>query len=90
MADEVQEKVVARVANGPGGFVPDHNLEWVDISNEAERTYVWDDGYEYTIQDPTMVACKRDMDGDSHRVIDHDGRSHYIKAGWRVIRWTLD
>lgn len=66
---------------------PAANLEWQDLSGEAERTYIFADGSEVTIKNPLKLSVKRKPEGDSHRVI-ADGQSYYIRAGWLAIRWT--
>ena len=40
----------------------------------------------YTIQDPVKLYVKRRQQGDSHRVVDAKGTTHYID-GWHAIRW---
>jgi len=62
-------------------------LEFADISNESYRTYHFPDGSAVTIYDPLKLNVKRKLNGDSHRIIDANGVSHYIPAGWNHLEW---
>jgi hypothetical protein len=62
-------------------------VEFLDISNEAWRTYIFKGGEEVTITAPVKLNVKRKPEGDSHRLIDAAGRSWYIPAGWFAIVW---
>lgn len=60
---------------------------FVDISGESFRTYVFPNGGQATVFNPIKLNVKRKSEGDSHRVIDALGRSHYIPAGWIHLFW---
>jgi hypothetical protein len=60
---------------------------FTDISNEEFRTYHFPDGSTYSITFPVKLNIKRKPEGDSHRLIDSDNVSHYVKAGWNAITW---
>lgn len=62
-------------------------LEFADISNEVFRTYDFGDGRIVTIQNPIKLNVKRKPEGDSHRLIDKAGYSHYVPAGWCHLMW---
>lgn len=63
---------------------------FVPIENEAWRSYKFvRDGQvvETTIIQPVKLNVKRSAGGDSHRIIDAQGVSHYIPAGWVHLSW---
>jgi len=62
-------------------------LPFADISNEKYRTYDFGNGKTFRIDFPVKLNVKRKPEGDSHRVIDALGRSHYVPAGWIAITW---
>jgi len=57
------------------------------VSSESWREYCFTDGMVYRIDKPCTLYVKRKPDGDSHRVVDHEGVVHYVPAGWRIVRW---
>lgn len=61
---------------------------FVDIDNEALRTYHFPDGSTFTIEEPIKLSVKRGEKGDSHRVINAGGQSFYVRAGWNAISWV--
>jgi hypothetical protein len=61
-------------------------LVFADISQEAWRTYHFPTG-DTTILFPVKLNVKRKKEGDSHRIIDADGVSHYVPAGWLRLSW---
>lgn len=60
--------------------------DFVDISNEAWRRYDFPSGH-VVIFNPVKLNVKRKTEGDSHRIIDAEGMSHYIPAGWIHLSW---
>ncbi|AGR47805.1 hypothetical protein PHIM7_114 [Sinorhizobium phage phiM7] len=62
-----------------------------DISTERWREYIYhgEDGlfFSYRIDNPSRLFVKKDQNGDSHRVVDIEGVTHYPKRGWVAIRW---
>ena len=73
----------------PGMFSDDLSMVFYDISNEAERTYIFPSG-EFIIDNPLAVAfCSHPpaFGGGSHRVVDKVGNAHYVPYGWIGMRW---
>lgn len=66
-------------------FRNNSDLDFVDISSEAERTYAWVGGQSLTIENPLKLHV---APSGSHRIFDGAGRSHYIPAGWHHLTWT--
>ena len=63
-------------------------LTTIDIGVELWREYVYKDGFVYRIEDPLTLYSKHKPEGDSHRVLDRHGVTHYVPAGWRILRWN--
>lgn len=61
------------------------DLSWSDVSDEQYREYHFGDGKVFRIDEPVSLNVKRKPEGDSHRVLDADGKSHYVPAGWIAI-----
>lgn len=55
---------------------------------EKYREYQYTDGFTYRVEAPVTLWIKTKPEGDSHRVLDASGITHYIPAGWRVLRWS--
>lgn len=67
-------------------------MDYKDISSEDWREYVYPDGFVYRINGPNKLYIKSKPEGDSHRVTNfnpdtQDEVTHYVPAGWRIIRW---
>lgn len=60
---------------------------FVSIDNEAYRVYDFGNGKQYRIDRPLRLNVKRKPEGDSHRVLDAQGRAHYVPAGWIGLMW---
>jgi hypothetical protein len=61
-----------------------------DITTELWRQYsVVADGkiVNIKINEPVRLYVKRSENGDSHRVVDGEGVTHYIKANWFALAW---
>jgi hypothetical protein len=58
-----------------------------DISTEQWREYDYGNGIAYRVENPLTLYRKTDEKGDSHRVVDAAGVTHYPKRGWVGIRW---
>lgn len=88
---EVIEKKVAmtKPTDPVTGFADASSLEWLDITSEQFREYVYPDGSVYRIDQPQALHVKQKPEGDSHRVIAQGGMSHYVKPGWNAIRWKV-
>jgi len=61
-------------------------LEFIVINTEKYRTYVWPNGFEVTINEPTHLNIS---ESGGHRLLDNDGKSHYIPTGWVHIYWEV-
>lgn len=55
---------------------------------EEWRSYLYTDDFVYRIDRPVKLYVKAKPEGDSHRVVDAEGVTHYIPAGWRILRWV--
>ena len=64
-------------------------LEWLDISDEQWRDYVYPDGTRYRVHTPAELNVKRKPGGDSHRIKTSGGVSVYVAAGWVAIEWDV-
>jgi len=62
-------------------------LEHDLTGTETWREYVYTDGFTYCVKLPAKLYVKSKPEGDSHRVVDSEGVTHYIPSGWRVLRW---
>ena len=62
-------------------------LNELDISTEEWREYRYANGDHYRIEQPKTLFLKRDAEGDSHRILDRDGITHYVRRGWVAIAW---
>ncbi|RWH49627.1 MAG: hypothetical protein EOR34_10485 [Mesorhizobium sp.] len=62
-------------------------MDTAEIKTEVYREYVYPDGAIYHIDNPVQLWWKRDEKGDSHRVLDIAGVTHYPIRGWLAIRW---
>lgn len=81
-------------------YTTNPSIEFKDIRNEEYRTYVFPPTFaggpnnEIRIDQPEAVATKAPSrtftGGGSHRVVDKNGMSHYIPAGWIGIYWEKD
>lgn len=62
--------------------------EWQDISDELWRTYHFND-CEIIVSGPSRLLVDRTQFGDMHTVVDEDGMTHVIAAGWLRLSWTV-
>jgi hypothetical protein len=65
-------------------------LEFKDISSEMYREYIYPDGSKVMIENPVAVAVKpthRPFGGGGHRIVDKEGKGHYIPPGWIHLYW---
>jgi hypothetical protein len=65
-------------------FVNNSGLDFVDISSEAYREYVFSDSLIIKINQPLRLNVSKT---GGHRVFDADGVSHYVNSGWKHLRW---
>lgn len=59
----------------------------LEITTEEWREYRYSSGETYRIEKPVRLWLKSDEKGDSHRVIDTSGVTHYPRRGWVAIAW---
>lgn len=63
-------------------FINKTNLEFIDISSEEHREYIFDN-ITIRIEDPSQLNVSK----NGHRIFTTDGISYYIPLGWRAIKW---
>jgi hypothetical protein len=56
---------------------------FTDISSEAFRTYVFEEGETVYIDQPVWLSVSE----NGHRILDIHGVSHYIPVGWLHLYW---
>lgn len=61
------------------------NIEFKDISSEKFRIYEFDGGATVTIRQPIKLNVSK---SGGHRIIDTEGKSHYIPSGWIHLWWV--
>jgi hypothetical protein len=59
------------------------DMEFSDISSEKYRTYKFPSDVVH-IEEPIALHVSK---SGGHRVLDADGTSHYIPAGWIHLYW---
>lgn len=59
---------------------------WADISTEEIRIYRFGQDQQIAIANPVALAVNQ---RGSHRIIDMEGVSHYIPAGWMQLSWKV-
>lgn len=75
------------------GYIPTPNLapeNWIDISKEKQRTYIFANQEQIVINRPLKLHITRRDSGDSHRIIDAQGQAWYIRAGWFAIMFETE
>lgn len=67
-------------------------VEWKNIAEESYRTYLFpaqDEFFtklvEVRIDNPVLLSV--DYNDGGHRIIDTNGKSYYIPAGWVCLFW---
>lgn len=61
------------------------DLDWVDITSEKYRRYIYADGTVKKINDPVALCI---ASSGSHRIVDAAGFCHYVPTGWQSLMWT--
>lgn len=61
--------------------------DWDDISSEQFREYDFGDEKKVRIEKPARLNVS---ESGSHRILDCDGNSHYVPAGWVHIMWRAE
>ncbi len=59
--------------------------EFIDVSSEMYRTYVFPNGEEFDIEEPQWLA----VSDSGHRVLDIQETSHFIPFGWIHLKWEV-
>ncbi len=80
--DEVMSEKSAATARTFGGmvFLP---------TNEITRTYEFGHGKRTVVSCPAWVHVKISHNGETHHIIDSQGRGHTISPGWLRIEWDV-
>ena len=60
------------------------NIKWTDISSEEYREYTFPNGEKVKIESPKKLNVS---DSGGHRVVDGEGKGHYIPNGWIHLEW---
>jgi|SaaInlV_100m_DNA_5_1039725.scaffolds.fasta_scaffold23832_2 hypothetical protein len=58
--------------------------DWIDISSEYWRTYLFPDGTTVKVDSPQYLHVS---ESGGHRIYDKGGESWYINSGWVAIKW---
>jgi hypothetical protein len=61
-------------------------LTFSSLEDEEYRVYSFADGSEVRIRLPKALNVSK---SGGHRVLDKDGVSHYIPAGWNHLYWKV-
>ena len=64
-------------------FINESGLEFVDISSETYREYVFGDKASVRVEEPLFLHVSE----SGHRILDSVGVSHYVPSGWVHLRW---
>lgn len=62
-------------------------MKFKSVEDEKWRKYIYPGGEYVLIENPVLLNVNTDSGG--HRVLDSDGYSHYVKAGWLEIIWKV-
>jgi len=61
-------------------------LTFSSLEDEQYRVYSFADGSEVRIEKPQALNVSK---SGGHRVLDGEGVSHYIPAGWNHLYWKV-
>lgn len=67
-------------------FRNESGLDFLDISAEKERVYLYDNGMTIVVVEPAMLHVS---ESGSHRVFTKSGGCLYIKNDWIAISWMV-
>ena len=67
-------------------FTNNPALEFRDITTELYRTYKFPGNEFVTIENPIAINVSK---SGGHRIVDNQGKSHYIPAGYLAITWKV-
>lgn len=61
--------------------------EWVDISSESARTYIYPGDVRITIREPQRLFVSEIH--EAHKIATKTGEGYYLQPGWLVIMWNV-
>lgn len=64
-------------------MINESGLVFNEIKTEKYRCYKWSDGFIINIKQPTHLH----VSVSGHRLLDKEGKSHYIPNGWKHLYW---
>lgn len=64
-------------------FENESDREFIDISSEEWREYLFENGATVRIEHP----LKLNVTDEGHRIFDASGISHFIPLGWLHLKW---
>ena len=67
-------------------FINESGLEFVDISSELCRVYLFPNETEVRIDRPLFLNVSN---SGGHMIFDNSGESHYIPPTWIHLRWRF-
>lgn len=65
-------------------FINQSQREFVDISSESERQYLYPEGFTLQIDHPQYLSVSA---SGNHYVVDIKGRVYVVAPGWRILSW---
>ncbi len=83
--ESLNRDIYERIDEGIDEFINTSGLEFMDISSELYRVYVYPDGTEVTVHEPLLLHVS--FNG-GHRVYDLSNTSHYVVPGFVHVYWT--
>jgi len=64
----------------------DMDKDFKPLTDEQYRTYYFPGGNTVTITEPQKLNVSK---SGGHRVLDNEGKSHYIPACWYHLEWKV-
>ena len=61
-------------------------IQWTDVSSEQYRIYEFKDKQLVRIDNPLALNVSK---GGGHRLVDAQGKSHYVPKGWIHLEWKV-
>ncbi len=65
-------------------FINNSDREFVDISSEISRMYMFNNGNTLEIEMPQYLSVS---DSGNHYVVDIRGRVYVVAPGWQALTW---
>jgi len=59
------------------------DYEFIDISSEIYRIYIFDSQKTFKIDKPVWLAISK----TGHRILNEEGLCYYIPFGWIALQW---